>query len=74
MAESFWLTLKTEFYDRKKWATRDEARKPVARWTETVYNRRRQHSAVEMASPVDFEAWALSTLIRRKPLLNHDAA
>ena len=25
MSESFWSTLKTEFYDRKKWATRDEA-------------------------------------------------
>ena len=32
MAESFWSTLKTEFYDRKKWQTRNEARKAVARW------------------------------------------
>ena len=31
LAEPFWSTLKTEFYDRKKWSTRDEARKAVAR-------------------------------------------
>ena len=56
MAESFWSTLKTEFYDRKKWQTRDEARKAVARWIEIVYNRRRRHSSIGMVSPVDFEA------------------
>ncbi len=43
MAESFWSTLKTEFYDRKRWATRDSARKAVAYWIEVVYNRRRRH-------------------------------
>ena len=56
MSESFWSTLKTEFYDRKKWPTRDEARKAVARWIEIVYNRRRRHTALGMISPVDFEA------------------
>ena len=55
MAESFWSTLKTEFYDRKRWATRDAARKGVAYWIEVVYNRRRRHSALGMVSPVDFE-------------------
>ena len=56
MSESFWSTLKTEFYDRRKWPTRDEARKSVARWIEIVYNRRRRHSSIGMISPVDFEA------------------
>lgn len=55
MSESFWSTLKTEFFDRKKWATRDEARKAVARWIEVVYNRRRLHSSLGMQTPVDFE-------------------
>ena len=55
MAESFWSTLKTEFYDRKRWPTRDAARKAVAYWIEVVYNRRRRHSALGMVSPVDFE-------------------
>ena len=56
MAESFWSTLKTEFYDRKKWRTRNEAQKAVARWIEIAYNRRRRHSSIGMVSPVDFEA------------------
>lgn len=56
MAESFWSTLKTEFYDRKKWASRDAPRKAVARWIEMVCNQRRRHSAIGMISPVDFEA------------------
>ena len=56
MSESFWSTLKTEFYDRRKWSTLDEARKAVARLIEIVYNRRRRHSAIEMICPVDFEA------------------
>ncbi|MCM3908299.1 IS3 family transposase [Trueperella bernardiae] len=55
MAESFWSTLKTEFYDRQRWPTRDAARRAVARWIEVVYNRRRRHSALGMISPVDFE-------------------
>ncbi|GAA0215806.1 IS3 family transposase [Corynebacterium riegelii] len=55
MAESFWSTLKTEFYDRQRWPTRDAARTGVARWIEMVYNRRRRHSALGMVSPVDFE-------------------
>ena len=42
MAELFWSTLKTEFYDRKRWTTRDTARKAVAYWIEVVYNRRRR--------------------------------
>jgi len=51
MSESFWSTLKTEFYDRKKWPSRNEARKAVARWIEIVYNRRHRHSAIGMVSP-----------------------
>ena len=55
MAESFQARLITEFYDRKRWTTRDAARKAVAYWIEVVYNRRRWHSALGMVSPVDFE-------------------
>ena len=56
ISESIWLTLKTEFYDRRKCTTRDEARKAVARWIEIVHNQRRRHSAIGMVSPVDFES------------------
>lgn len=56
MSESFWSTLKSKFYDRRKWAWRGKARKAVARWIESVYNRRRRHSSIGMFSPVEFEA------------------
>lgn len=55
MSESFWSTLKTEFYDRYTWQTRAEAKQAVARWIEVVYNRRRLHTSLGMISPVEFE-------------------
>jgi transposase InsO family protein len=53
--ESFWSTLKTEFYQRHVFATRAEAIRAVTEWIENVYNRRRRHSALGMISPVAFE-------------------
>jgi transposase InsO family protein len=53
--ESFWSTLKTEFYDRRSFATRSEAIRAVTDWIENVYNRRRRHSALGQISPVAFE-------------------
>ncbi|GAA4403644.1 IS3 family transposase [Tsukamurella soli] len=58
--ESFWSTLKTEFYDRHEFATRMDAIHAVAGWIETVYNRRRRHSALGYISPVEFETQALT--------------
>lgn len=66
MTESFWSTLKTEFYDRKRWTTRDATRKAVAYWIEVVYNRRRRHSTLGMVSPVDFENHIDSTTSRKE--------
>ena len=54
-AESFWATLKVEFYDRYLWPTKAAARLAVGDWIERVYNRRRRHSSLAMMSPVDFE-------------------
>ena len=54
-AESFWSTLKTEFYNRHNWPTKAEARLAVGRWIEERYNRRRRHSALAMKTPVQFE-------------------
>jgi putative transposase len=54
-AESFWSTLKTEFYDRHHWATKAEARQAVGAWIEDRYNRRRRHSGIGMVTPVAFE-------------------
>jgi putative transposase len=53
--ESFWATLKIEFFDRHLWPTKSKARLAVGDWIERVYNRRRRHSALSMISPVEFE-------------------
>jgi len=55
MSESFWATLKSEFYDHYRWATRTEAKQKVAWWIEDFYNRRRLHSSLGMLPPVEFE-------------------
>ena len=55
MAESVFSKLKTEFYHRRTWATRAEARTAVAGWIENTYNRRRLHSAIRMLPPVEYE-------------------
>lgn len=54
-AESFWSTLKSEFYNRYTWPTKKAARLAVGDWIERVYNRRRRHSKIGMISPVEFE-------------------
>ncbi|WP_369828333.1 integrase core domain-containing protein [Cryobacterium sp. M25] len=55
MAESFFATLKTEFYYRRVWPTRARAIRGVADWIEDRYNRRRRPSAIGHVTPVDFE-------------------
>lgn len=55
MAESFFATLKTEFYYRRVWPTRARAIRGVADWIEDRYNRRRRHSSIGNVTPVDFE-------------------
>ena len=55
MAESFFATLKTEFYYRRVWPTQARAKIDVGAWIEDRYNRRRRHSALGQISPVQFE-------------------
>lgn len=55
MAESLWGTLKCEFYDRRTFATRAEAKRAVATWIEARYNRVRLHSSIGYVPPVEFE-------------------
>jgi transposase InsO family protein len=55
MAESFWATLKVEFYYRRSWPTKAIARREVAEWITTTYNTRRRHSALGMLTPLQFE-------------------
>lgn len=54
-AESFNSTLEHELLSRRHFATRDQARREVARFIDT-YNHRRRHSSCEMLSPVAYEA------------------
>ena len=55
MAESFFATLKTEFYYRRIWPTKKRARSEVGNWIEDRYNRRRRHASIGQISPVAFE-------------------
>lgn len=55
MAESFFATLKTEFYYRRVWPTQAGAKQAVGAWIEDRYNRRRRHSSIGQISPVAFE-------------------
>jgi putative transposase len=55
MAESFFATLKTEFYYRRIWPTKAGAKQAVGAWIEDRYNRRRRHSSIGQISPVTFE-------------------
>ena len=47
MAESYWATLKTEYYDRRAFTTRDR----VATWMEDFYSCRRIHTSLGGKSP-----------------------
>lgn len=53
--ESFWSTLKTEYYQRHSFATHAEAIRGVSSWIEQVYSRLRMHSALGQISPITFE-------------------
>src|SRR5699024_1673315 len=55
MAESFFATLKTEFYYPRVWPTKTAAKLAVGNWIEGRYNRLRRHSAIGQISPVEFE-------------------
>ncbi|MXX23520.1 MAG: IS3 family transposase [Acidimicrobiaceae bacterium] len=54
-AESFFSTLTHELIARRRWATRDQARRDIAAWIDTWYNPLRLHSANNMTSPNDHE-------------------
>ncbi len=54
-AESFMKTLKTEEVDCNEYATLAEAQAEIGGFIETVYNRKRLHSALGYVRPVEFE-------------------
>jgi transposase InsO family protein len=54
-AESFWSTLKTEYYERHVFATIAQARRGVYVWIDSWYNARRRHSKIGYLSPLQYE-------------------
>ena len=55
VAESFFQLLKREKVRRRKYRTREEARRDVFEYIELSYNPKRKHTNNGMLSPVDFE-------------------
>jgi putative transposase len=53
--ESFFSTLKLERVNRRRYATRDEARADLFDYIERFYNPRRKHSTLGNISPAEFE-------------------
>lgn len=56
MIESQWSVLKSEFYDRRTWASPAEAIPAVEEWVYDFYNTKRLNSAIGYQTPAEFEA------------------
>ncbi len=55
MCESFFATLECELLDRRRFATKAEARIAVFEFIEAWYNLARRHSSLGRISPIEFE-------------------
>jgi transposase InsO family protein len=55
VTERFFHTLKTELVKRRRYNSREEARRSIFDYIEIFYNRKRIHSAIGYLSPVEFE-------------------
>ena len=54
-AESWFSTLEWELFRKRRFDTKQDARREVARFIDW-YNRTRRHSSCEMKPPIEFEA------------------
>jgi putative transposase len=55
VTETFFHSLKVELVHRKKFVSRNDARKSIFEYIESFYNRQRLHSTLGYSSPVEFE-------------------
>lgn len=55
VTERFFHTLKTELVNRRRYKSREEARRSIFEYIEIFYNRKRIHSSLGYLSPVEFE-------------------
>ena len=53
--ESFFHTLKTEEIYRKKYFTRQQAKREIIEYVEIFYNRKRSHSTLGYKTPLQYE-------------------
>jgi putative transposase len=67
MCESFFATLECELLDRRKFASKAEARMAVFEFIEGWYNPGRRHSALGYLSPINYERRALAGLELSSP-------
>lgn len=58
--ESFFHTLKVELIYRRKFETREEARKAIFEFIEVWYNRQRIHSSLDYKTPVEYESLSIN--------------
>ena len=58
--ESFWGRMQAGLLNRKRRRTRVEVANAIFEYTEGVRNRRRRHSAIGWATPLEFETSVLS--------------
>ncbi len=66
--ESFFGTLKQELVTRRRFTTREVARREVFEYIEIWYNRQRRHSSLGYLSPAEFERRALAGSARATDL------
>lgn len=66
VVESFWGRMQTELLNRQRWNTRVELANAIFEYIEGFHNRRRRHSALGWATPIEFENTA-----RRQPTAPH---
>lgn len=55
VVESFWGRMQTELLNRQRWNTRVELANAIFEYIEGFHNRRRRHSALGWATPLEFE-------------------
>ena len=56
VVESFWGRMQVELLNRQRWRTRVELANAIFEYIEGFHNRRRRHSAIGWATPLEFEA------------------
>jgi transposase InsO family protein len=59
--ESFWSTLKNEYYHRHVFTTIEQARQGVYTWIDAWYNTQRRHSKIGHQSPLQYEQQLATT-------------